>query len=66
MLVRHYSLEHWRPIELGDIIHDGHMEVFCLLHRMNHFGGVSLGILEEVFEPYMACEHLVTCMEACT
>ena len=37
-------------MELGDILHDGHMEFGCLLGRMTCFGG-ALGILENDIEP---------------
>jgi hypothetical protein len=38
-------------MELGDVLHDGQVEVACLLERMTFFGGGVLGILEEGVEP---------------
>ena len=53
-------------MELGDILHGGHMKVGGLLKRMTFFGGGSLDILEDDIEPYIAWEHLVGGMEACS
>jgi hypothetical protein len=39
MLMWHSSLEHWRPRQLDDILHDGHMESGLLAWRMIHLGG---------------------------
>jgi len=37
--------------QLGDILHDGHMEVGCLLERTTCFLGGALAILKEGIEP---------------